>query len=71
MSPGEERPLPFRCEFTTQCRCTEYIQIGYSQPDNDGHDVPTIMHPLPLCWEFETLETLAYLRWLRNGRAYT
>lgn len=51
----------FRSNLTMPCRCGLAVAFGYMG------DMATGMHAEPRCLEFETMELLDYMRWLRGN----
>lgn len=46
----------------TTCKCGLMVRLG----EADGE--PCAIHEMPFCPEFQRLDLVAYMRWLRNAR---
>lgn len=53
--------MQFRSNLTMTCRCGKIVAFGYMGETATG------MHAEPRCKEFEDMELLDYMRWLRSG----
>ena len=71
-SQPEEPKFSFTCEITARCHCGGQVEIGRGTGDNlprndDGSPAHIALHSAPHCKEFERLDLLSYMRWLRGA----
>lgn len=68
MKPADLRPgqeLRFHSTVEVPCACGQLVRVG-SMSTMDGADLgPVVAHEMPFCEDFDRLEPLEFLQWLR------
>lgn len=67
-------PEAFQFEESVEmlCPCGKLVRIGRATGSaipsmDDGGTTPTALHAVPHCKDFERLDLLSYMRWLRRA----